>query len=342
MKIKNIRGWSAMLTVALLTVFVFTACAEKEDPFVPPPPPKEITVDAVGTVFAGQTGNNQITVQWEHSPSRDSSWFAGYELLVITPGGAGQTTTHIIGKDVGDANYSWFDTTDLNLDITYTFEVRARGNSVLNEGTFIKSSVKSTQWALATHHAQAFRIYTRRTSGTIGGSGFQIFGVETPQNRTIANGQHWQLALGSHDNLLIGSANAVVAEIGYTLTGTPTNNAMITTLRPIQNPGNDANDTDVLTDLLSSGDLAGLNYDNRTINLLTDPIAIAAQKGVIFYARWGTGGAAHYAKIVVKKSGAGGTSFLHTSGTGNNIQDYVEVLVSFQNRAGVPFAKPSL
>jgi len=323
MKIKNIRGWSAMLTVALLTVFIFTACAEKEDPFVPPPPPKEITVDAVGTIYAGQTGHNQITIQWDKPKSADSSWFAGYEVVLTTPGAGGISDTFPIPK-----NQNWFDATELNVATTYNFRVTALGNSVLEEGKIIRSTQSApVAWSLATLYTTPLRVYTRNTSGTTGGSGFQI-STDPPRDRTVQQVASWEIALGSNDTLIIGSALSVRDSIYKNATGAITHNALITA--PLDF------DTKVLTDMVRDTDLAhsSLVYSNKIINLQTDPIATAAKDGIVFYAKVNN----HYARIIVLKNGNAGNGFLHSSGNTH----YVELLVSYQTRQNIPFAKPSL
>ena len=83
--------------------------------------------------------------------------------------------------------------------------------------------------------------------------------------------------------------------------------------------------------------LASYSFGENHFNLLTDPTATGNTKGVTFFARTGTNtNNYHYAKIVVLKNAPGGGYLHDNTPTGNT---YVEVLVSYQTAAGVPYAK---
>jgi hypothetical protein len=86
--------------------------------------------------------------------------------------------------------------------------------------------------------------------------------------------------------------------------------------------------------MVLNGSLQGLNFAARHINLLTDQTAILNTKGLTFFARVGDGSSAHYAKVVILKNAPGG-GYLHDP-TANS---FIQVKVSYQTAAGVPYAK---
>ena len=311
MSLKKLMSILCMLAISLL---IFAAC-ESDDPPDPPVEETDINVLPVGTLYAGQTGNNEITIEWAASPSKDSTWFEGYELMMS------DLVVATVGKEQFQHSFG-----SLDASSSYTFKVVALGKNV---DTIVRSTAKEVQWALATHftlneNSAPIFVYTRESADY--GSGLQLFGpADAPRIRRVSNGADWNIAVGSKDNLRIGSALAARDSVPFNLTGTPTHNSEITA--PINF------DTDALNSLLLDRDLSQLSYTNRLINLATDPIAQNANKGIVFFARTNN----HYAKIVVLKNGDGG-GYLHAANSNN---PYVHFLVSYQTRQGVPFAKPT-
>jgi len=318
MTIKNIRGWFAMLTVALLTVFVFTAC--EDNPVVKPPPtdPDTIKVLPVGTISAGQTDDDAITFQWTASPSSDSSWFRGYQIILTNQqGNVGYDSTH--GKDILSIKLG-----GLDVATTYTFKVVAIGTNP-GDNQEVKSTAKEIKWGLATHFIKndnnaPIKVYVKESSSY--GSGLNLYSVyEAPSTWKVASGANWNLALGSKSELIFGTASSVASKVSYNLTGTPAD-AEITD--PIDW------DTDNLADLKLSQDLSTFTYSKKYIDL-NSSVATSKLKGLVFFAKLNN----HYAKIiVVKKDG----KYLQDE---TSSDPYVQVLVSYQKRAGVPYAKPS-
>jgi hypothetical protein len=98
------------------------------------------------------------------------------------------------------------------------------------------------------------------------------------------------------------------------------------------NPINDAQiaitnyDTDKLNDLFLIDDLSSYSYSNQFVNLNTTN----RDKGLVLFARVNN----HYAKIIILKKGG---TYLQNPGTTNA---YIHLLVSYQKRQGVPYAKP--
>ena len=135
--------------------------------------------------------------------------------------------------------------------------------------------------------------------------------------------------MGRKDNPVIGSSNILKSENIYTggdfgnaNFASNSQSAAITQLMDF--------DSGSLTDLLLDGSLQGMDFQQRVINLNTDPKAQAASKGVVFFAKTKDN---HYVKVVVLKKG--GVYVQDNAGS----NPYVELLISYQRRQNVPYAK---
>ena len=300
-----------------ISLFIFTAC--EEDPVVDPPPPTFITVLPVDDIFAGQTGTDTITVMWNHSQSISETWFKEYELTIYEAS-AGSQDIRI------DKNTTSKAINGLDKSKTYTFSIVAIGVNP-DDGQEVKSIVKEIKWGLATHFTTndvgaKIRVYVRQSSI---GSGLNLYSqAQSPSSWTVANGQRWNLALGGKDTLIFGTASTVADYMKYNLTGVPVD-------AKITNPLDF--DTDNLTNLVLNMDLSTFNYADRTINLKTDNVATSRQKGLVFFAKVEN----NYSKIIVLKNGDN-NGYLHDSNQNNA---YIELLVSYQTRSNVPYAKPN-
>ena len=304
MIIKNISGFLAMFAVTLLIAFTFTACEEDpvEDPGIitPLPIPK-----AVDSLKAGATNDSTIRVTWRHSPDRDSVWFKEYHVEIARAGMTPQTAT--VAK-----NYNGVDV-PVDNGIVYTFTVTAISDS----GKV--SSEKSINWAASkffnTVSGEPIRVYGSAASY---GSGLRLFDGTEPSIHTVSQGANWNLGLYTrNDSLVFGSAS-VVGPLYNNFQGTPAN-AYITDV---------LYDDAALSGLLLDKDLSTLTFSAKAINLKAN----TNSQGAVFFARVGSGNTAHYAKVIVRKSGGN-----YLQGTGNN--QYIEVVISYQTAAGVPYAK---
>jgi len=311
MKIKNFSGFLAALVISAL-MFTFTACDDSEDPIEGDVPiPKAVT-----GLAAGHTGDNTLQISWTHSLDNNESWFKGYEVTITNSVNSGSEVV-TVAKSNDYLNY-----TATNANATYTFAVVALNSEDK------ASTTASISWALASHFTKTendtpIDIYCKESVNY--GSGLQLYGPQNaPRIRRVANGTDWNIAVGSKDNLIIGSAVAVASAAPYNLTGTPADNFQITA--PINF------DTKVLTDLTVSEDLSTKKqYSNTSINLTTNSIAQSATEGIVFYAK----GTNNYARIVVLKING---SYVQNA---NSSDPYVRVLVSYQTRSNVPYAKTS-
>jgi len=314
MTIKNIRGWFAMFSITLLIVFVFTACSDdEEDPYIPPPIVNPTPL-AVGSMKAGAVSETSIRIQWEHSPSRDSSWFEEYHVEVIPP----------------PPLVSWFDTvskssnavtfTGLSNATVYIFKVTA----VSDSGKV--SPAKEIEWAASKHFnttsGNPIRVYGAASSF---GSGLRLFNGTEPEVFNVAQGANWHLGLlARNDTLWFGSASVI---------GPKFNSWTNPTLTPVY-----------IGDVYYDESTLGLTGDNyyQALNTMTftakhidlkESSIAAKSQGLVFFVRVGSNHAtANYAKVIVRKSGGA-----YLQGTSPN--QYIEVVVSYQTAAGVPYAK---
>jgi len=315
MTIKNIRGWIAMFTVALLTVFVFTACEEKPEPVGPDPePPVENPIPrAVDSLKAGATSETSIKIQWKHSPDRDSVWFKEYHVEIAPPPPA------LPWVDTIPKNINTVDFTGLNNATRYNFTVYAVSDSAK------VSTGRSIEWAASkfftTVNGTSIKVYGHASSF---GSGLRFYGFEgatEPSIHNVANGANWNLGLHTNaaGDIRFGSASVVG----------PMYNSWGSSTTPL-----DAYITDVMYDdaalggLMLDKDLSTLTFTKKAIDLKTTTNA----QGAVFFARVGSGATANYAKVIVRKSGG---NFLQ--GTAPN--QFIEVVISYQTAAGVPYAK---
>jgi len=305
-----------MLTISLI---VFTACESEEE--IITPNPILITVLPAEMMYAGQTGETTITISWDHSPSSNQTWFKGYELTISAPG-----ETDVV-KELGKTQF-YSECSGLNKTKTYTFTIVAIGIDTNDNVTEVKSSVKTIDWALASHFSKNdvgadIKIYVKESSNY--GSGLNLFDQEgAPSNWKVANGSRWNLALGSKSDLVFGTASSVKDKVGFNnFEGTPAD-------AEIAIPNFD-NDTDVLTDLQNT-DLSKFSYSKQYIDLNSSS-ATSKSDGFMFFARTGTPGNYHYARIIVLKKGG---KYLQDETTSD---PYIQVLVSYQTRANVPYAK---
>ncbi|MCL2039900.1 MAG: fibronectin type III domain-containing protein [Bacteroidetes bacterium] len=318
----SLKKLMSILCMLAISMFIFTACENDDIDPDGEENPTVINVLPVGTMYAGQTGTYQITVAWDHSLSINESWFDKYELTISATGIEDQVVE--VAK-----NLDQYHCGGLDASRTYTFRVVAVGN---NADTLVRSTAKEIQWALATHFdkndvGSTIKVYVRQSSL---GSGLNLYSQEqSPSAWRVGNGDRWNLALGGRDTLIFGTASSVVSAMGYTLTGNPVD-ADITT--PLEE------DTDKLDDILFYQDLSKESYSKKHINLKTDNVATSKTKGLTFFARIGTSTANYqYAKILVLKNGDNG-GYLHAATETNA---YIELLISYQTRTNVPFAKPS-
>ncbi|MGI6370568.1 MAG: fibronectin type III domain-containing protein [Ignavibacteria bacterium] len=304
----NLRKLYSILAVIVLTLFVFTSCDPIEDDPITPSG-TEIPIKA-NDLMGGCVNETTLVFTWTHS-QKDSTWFKDYIVTIKEEGADLFAVTDTISKSMTQYTFN-----EAKEGVVYEFTIAGRNidNKVGAKATF--------KWATASQFKKNdtesdIRVYG---SASAYGSGLELFNTAggAPKIWKIANEANWNLGLFARDGkVLFGSASA----LGYTQVKNPAD-AEITGLMNV--------DLENLGNLVVDTSLDKFAYSKKSIDLVNDPIAKKAEKGVIFFAR--TLDKKHYAKVLVlKKAG----NFLQ--GSGDNV--FVQVYISYQKAENVPYAK---
>ena len=306
----NLKKLHGILAVLLLSLFVFTACEETEDGPLNPSTSNYPT--AVTGLAAGCADENTIIFAWDEHNQNAESWFKDF-LITIRAEGSIDSTTVVLAKTATE--YKFENAVEGTI---YNFSIVGRND----DNEYRTSSIATIQWATASQFKKNDNNADIKVYGSSSdfGSGLQLYNEdgEAPKVWKIASQANWNLGLSTKNNQVkFGSASA----LGYSNLTTCAD-AEITSLFNV--------DVDKLGDVVFEEKPATFTYSKKTIDLLNDPIAVKATKGVMFFVR--TLDKKHYAKILIlKKNG----SFLQGSGD----DQYVQVYVSYQKVENVPFAK---
>lgn len=294
----------SLLATVLITAFIFTSCTEEDNPV----DPNTDVPNAPANISAVSKNSNTVEIKWTASTSESDAQFDGYTLSV-TPGvmqysiPAGQTTYTVSALDEGTV---------------YTFSLTAEfsnGNS---------SNPAEIDWSPAGRYTETFgdpiRIYGAESSV---GSGLQLYDnvEEGPMVRTVSGSNNWNFAFDDRDgHLYFGTAGEGVIEYNWK-NGAPANAGEIGSVVFNAATLDEAYESYSLTDGITYG------YDYVDLNNYTDDAA------VIVYGRVMNSGSNdyNYARILIKK---GANGYLQNDALG----DYIEVEISYQKVAGVPYA----
>lgn len=201
----------------------------------------------------------------------------------------------------------------------YTFEIKAMyKNGDMSKALSVKWSPAS-RFTL-TGNGVFIRLYE---SASKSGSGLDLFDKTTNSSEVlnVANGGAWNLGLDTKDanNIKFSSAKS----IGYNFPVAP-QSAQLSTSYYEANSLNDVSDSKALS----------TNEFEDGSHLLTDLEASAKGSNIVFIARTIEPGEINYnyAKVLIKNVGG---KFLQ----GTSPDRYIEVQVSYQKKANVPYAK---
>jgi hypothetical protein len=302
-----------MLAISLLIAFTFTACEDKTVEPYDPEPIENPTPRPVDSLKAGAVSETEIRIQWRHSPDRDSAWFKEYQVELVRP--APLTPLYsTVQKELNTITFG-----GITNGAVHTFIVTA----VSDSGKV--SSERSISWATSRYFSNAVSVYGSAATGAGQGSGLRLFdGTSGPSVHMVAQGAQWHLGLYTrNDSLLFGSAS-VIGNLYTNFQGTPENVYVTDVL---------ANwDEAALGGMLLDKDLRDLNFQLKALNLKATPATTNSQ-GAVFFVRVGSNhSTAHYAKVIVRKVGGA-----YLQGSGN--AQFIQVVVSYQTAAGVPYAK---
>lgn len=293
----------SMMAMLVLSSMFFVACEEEDNPLDPTAPLPNAPTELRATSLSATA----VKLMWNASTSKDSSWFKGYELTIT--GG-----TPIASKAIGKVTE--YEVTGLEAGVVYTFTLKA-----VNTDDATSTGSTTVQWSPAARFETAdIKMYSFESSF---GSGLSLYDEtnKKPMNLKATDRVKWHLGLDDRTNgaLYFGPASSI--DIG---TGTPTAEVEI---------ADDYWEGNSLNTVFEKVSLSSLTFIKSRINLLQ---LDNNTTGLIFVLRIKQQGATNwnYAKVLIER-GSGG--FLQ--GTGND--KYIQMKVSYQTTAGVPYAKIS-
>ncbi len=265
--------------------------------------------------------SSSVLLVWDKSPmdkvTGNTNVFDHYHLMITDDKG-----TSISGPDLevlpGVTSYT---VKNLKAGTIYDFELR---NGFKNDTMSTASRIK---WSPAfrftnTTNGVAIKLYE---SASKNGSGLDLFnsagGSSDVQN--IANSNLWNLGINTKGGKLVfGSAS----DLGYTYTKTP-QDAQVASSYFRVNTLDEATDSQALS--ITDNAFKAQSYD-----ILGELETASPTTGYVFIVRTMETGQTtyNYAKVFVKRTGG---KILQGTGTDR----YIEVEVSYQTKAGVPYAK---
>ncbi len=309
MNLKSIKG---ILTLLFLSLFVFTACEETTDP-----EPTVLKPGAPSNLQATSQNDTTVILKWTASASASDT--TKYILTVTASGQGPMAPVEIPSTE------TTFEVTGLEEGIIYLFEMISEfDGGAQSEG---KATV---QWSPASRFEQTtgnvpIRLYGHQSQF---GSGLDLFFNDPdfpddsgPEVLTITQKDRWDIAVDTRNSgLIIGSASQI--SLG---SGDPEGTTEISDKRfQVQS----------LDDVFGSEALdADQTFTEQTINLLDG--GLDQNNNLVFIVRTkndAADAAWNYVKVIVLRGQDG--NFLQ--GSGSDI--YVEVILSYQTEAGIPYA----
>lgn len=259
---------------------------------------------------ATSINNTTVRIAWDAAPNEDWSIFKDY-VLEISPGAFAPIS---IPK-----NQKQYDVDNLTDGIEYTFTLYSRYSNDKESLTPIM-----VKWSPAHRYTevnqQEIKVYV--TESVNFGSGLDLYDEtnDGPQVLKIASSDLWDLGLYTTGGVLkFGPAR-----------GLPYNYSKLPTKTEISDIFIPANSLDSFLDSLSMD--KKLDYSETPYDLENE-VDVQGFTGVIFLVRvQNQSGKWNYAKVFVKKVGG---SWLQ----GTAPDRYIEVVVSYQKTADVPYAK---
>lgn len=300
-----------MLAIALLAIFI-VACSDTTTG----PAEDNRTPGKPDSAMATTTNDSTIRVAWKASIDENDSAFAGYIVKMTDENGT--VTTDTVPK-----NYNPLQVTGLNAGVIYTFEISALFNNGNSSASTVISWSPAYRFTKSADGVSTIKLY--ETASSLG-SGVDAYDPDAqgPKTLTVANGEFWTLGLDTRNSKVI---IASPSEISYNYPGTPG-------YTEISQDYWDTPSLDVIYDSQA------LNYDEDKFSTLAIPLDeytndISNNLVLIIRTKESGETAWHYAKVMIKKvNGA------WLQGTAPN--RYIEVEISYQTKANVPYAKRHL
>lgn len=300
----------SLLVVSVSMALIVNSCNETTTPTTDPQPKPSAVTNLMATSINATT----VAVKFDASPSETNTLFKNYLLSVYE---TLSSTPQDFTMNAGTHNFT---VNGLTEGKVYYFDVKAQ---------YTNDSVSTSaviQWSPATRFEKNVndeKIYVYETASSFG-SGLMMFDPAggAPKVRTVANGGDWDLGLDTRDSKIIfGSAT----QLSYNYTGTP-------------------KVTQILTEYFNAATLNDV-YDSKAMNagdreakyddLAFDFTPVNPTTNTIFYVRkMDANNKYNYAKVMLIKNPSG-AGYLQ----GNSPNRYVELQISYQKTAGVPYAK---
>lgn len=301
---------SAYLLASLIFAFLFaTSCEETTDTNEPNP-----VVAGPDSMKATSINETTVRLRWKLSPDEGKTYFKDY-VLYISPGAF---APRIISKGINTVDIS-----GLSDGTIYTFELRARNVDS-------KESIGSAkiQWSPAFRFTKNINDENIRVYETASqfGSGLQLYDPNSGKPRTlkVASGEFWNLGLYTKSGeLSLYTANYIADNNLYNFPTAPSYTTEI------------SEDIFLTNTLDNVFDSQALNARNFSKNYYIDLSDADYKNGVVIIVRTKAPGSVdwNYAKVLIKP---GPTGLLQ----GNPDNRYIECEISYQKKAGVPYAKP--
>jgi len=289
-----------ILTIAMIfAAFIFNACEETTTPTDP-----AVAPNAPTNMMASSKNATSVNLKWTASTSESSADFCCYVLNVT--GGAAVAPIEVTK---GQTTYT---VQGLEEGTVYTFELKAKNT----EGSL--SAAATINWSPASRfeeneNGDPIKVYESKSDF---GSGLVVYDKDSrlPRAAKVSDGKYWTLGLYTKDSkILLGSPTL----LDYTFGTTPGVTEIADVITGITS----------LDDIYDSQALTSKTFSAKTIDLTN------YNSNIAFVIRYKLEGSTeyNYAKVFVKYVNG---SFLQ--GIADN--RYVEFILSFQTKAGVPYA----
>ncbi len=297
----------SLLAFFALSSFFFVGCEEEDDNPVSAGKP----IPAAPTKLRATSGSGtSVLLRWDKSDSEDSLWFAGYELT-ITGGNP------IAPKSLSKAQP--YEVTGLEAGVVYTFTLKA-----VNTDNKTSNGSTSVTWSPAQRfETEDIKMYVYESTN---GSGLSLYDATNKKPMTLkaTDKAKWHLGFDNRNGkYMFGPAAGI--NIG---TAAPTATVEMSdeyweadAFNSIFLPTLSAPDKSDLSKMTFSAE----PYDLKELN---------SSNGLVFIVRVKEAGSNNwnYAKVMVVR---GQTGFLQGSGA----NAYIQLKVSYQTVANVPYAK---
>lgn len=302
----NFKKTLSLLFVSLLT-FAVISCTDDpigpaDDNRTPEPPTNAKALSANET---------SIKVMWDKSTDEADSAFAGY-ILRIT----GDDNT--VSIDTIPATFNPVQVNQLSQGVIYTVEIRA----LFKNGN--RSTASTVLWSPAYRFTknvndEVIKLYEYASQL---GSGLDVYDAtdKKPKTLKVASGEFWSIGLDTRNNQVIVASPTLIS---YNFPTTP-------------------GYTEISSNYFDAASLDDV-YDSEALNVGNfSPYAVPLHeltgdidKNIVLIIRTKESGSNdfNYAKVLIKKQA--GNTWL--AGTSPN--RYIEVEVSYQEKANVPYAK---